>query len=203
MTILLLIMSALIGAIAYYPYARDVKRGRARPRIITWSIWAFLGGVMTVSAISAGEVSSAVLSAQGFIGCSLIVILGWRQSSTKIGKLDMTSLAGAIVGLVALLLLRNPTVALLLSVAIDAIAFVPTLMHAWTDPDEEPMASYALSTLSGSLALIAGALAGAGMIGLVYPIYAVVFNSIMTALLLISDRPVLDTAYSYAEEDAT
>ena len=203
MTILLLILSALVGALALYPYIRDILKGRARPRIITWSIWAFLAGVMTVSALQTGEISSAVLSAQGFVGCSVIVLLGWRQGSQKIGRLDIASLAGAVVGLIALTLLQNPTVALVLSVAIDAIAFAPTLKHAWTDPDEEPLASYALNVGASSLAAVAAMAAGAGFVGLIYPIYSVLFNSIMTTLLAVSHRQLPEQDYRYADEDAS
>ncbi|MEO7904538.1 MAG: hypothetical protein ABIR91_01945 [Candidatus Saccharimonadales bacterium] len=202
MTILLLIASAVVGAAAIYPYIRDIIRGIARPRIITWAIWTFLAGIMTLSALLAGEISSAVLSAQGFIGCGIVVILGWRQGSTTIGRLDATSLAGAVVGLIALVWLRDPTVALLLSVGIDAIAFAPTLKHAWTDPHEESTACYALNIAASGLAMIAGIGAGAGFIGLVYPIYSITFNMIMTTLLLAAGTSILNNKRRLDSEDA-
>lgn len=202
MTVLLLILSAFMGAVALYPYIRDIIRGRTRPRIITWSIWTFLAGVMTVSALLAGEIPSAVLSAQGFIGCGLVTLLGYRHGSIKIGWFDLISLAGALIGLFALLWLRNPTVALVLSVAIDAIAFGPTLLHAWTSPDEESTACYMLNVISSSLAGIAALIAGASFVGLVYPLYSVTFNSAMVLILIASKRLLAPAPYAYTSKDS-
>lgn len=202
MTVLLLILSACMGAVALYPYIRDIIRGRTRPRIVTWSIWTFLAGVMTVSALFAGETPSAVLSAQGFIGCGIVVLLGWKKGSTQIGKLDIVSLVGAIIGLIVLIWLRSPTVALILSVSIDAIAFGPTLMHAWTDPDEESLASYVLNVVSAGLAIAAAFSAGAGFIGLLYPLYSVVFNTLMATILVTSKKLLSSSTYAYSSEDS-
>lgn len=201
MVFILLVLSACAGAAAIYPYARDIIRGRTRPRLITWGVWTFLAGIMTISAIAAGELSSAVLSAQGLIGCGLVVILGWRQGNATFETIDIASLVGAVIGLGALIVLREPTVALLVAVGVDAIAFAPTFRHAWTDPGEESVGCYAINIIASGLALLAAIYAGAGFIGMIYPIYSVTFNSIM-ALLLVTDRPVLDSSYSYGDEEA-
>ena len=201
MTVFLLTLSAIIGASALYPYIRDILRGRTRPRLVTWAVWTFLAGVMTVSALIAGELPSAVLSGISLVGCGIVVVLGWKRGSTDLGRLDIMSLVGAVVGLAALFWLQNPTVALVISVSIDAIAFGPTLLHAWTDPDEESLSCYVLNTVTAGLAIAAAVYAGGSHTGLIYPIYSAAFNTIMSLLLVTAKRLNTSASYAYGNEE--
>lgn len=201
MTLILLVLSAIIGLAGLYPYIRDTKRGRVRPRIVSWSVWTILAGIMTISAVLDGHLASAALSAQGFFECGLVVIFGWRQGSIRINRLDIISIIGACIGLASLVFLRDPGVALVVSVIIDAVAFMPTLAHAWTDPEEESLLCYACAVIASSLALVAALGNGAGFIGLFYPLYSVTFNGLM-ALLLTTSRPALESIFDYENGEA-
>lgn len=200
MTLTLLIISSLIGASALYPYIRDLIRGRVRPRLVSWSVWTILAGVMTISALLNGHFASAALSAQGLFGCGAVVLFGWKRGSRQIGRIDIISLIGAAIGLLSLIFLHDPNLALLMSVAIDAVAYMPTLVHAWTDPDEESLACYVLDVAAASLALVAALHNGWNFIGVIYPLYSVTFNGLMAGLLITS-KAVFEADYDYENSE--
>ena len=195
---------ATIGAISTaagaVPYILAVKQGAVRPRIVSWVVWSVLAGIMAISAYLEGQMPSALLSLVSFVGCTAITLLGWRHSSLRLSKLDIVCLIGAIAGIAALVVFKNPLTAILVAVAVDAIAFVPTLVHAWESPEEESLACFALTVAGGLCALVAANMAGASFVGLAYPLYAVVFNSAMV-LLLIVGRFGLLFDYGYGNEE--
>ena len=102
----------------------------------------------------------------------------------------MVCLVGAVLGIASLAIFKSPLIALTVSVAVDIIAFIPTLVHAWTSPYEESLTCFALSALGGTLAVMAVLLGGPTLAGLLYPVYSMVFNGV-AALLIVSGRSKL------------
>src|SRR5690606_33080852 len=154
------------------PYIKSIMAGRAKPKLVTWVIWAVLAIVMTISAFWSGQTASAILSLSGAIGCSAVVIIGWRRGSLSVSRSDMIYLAGAAAGILSLVVLRDPVIALAVSVAVDAIAFVPTFIHGWQAPHEENLPSFALGTSAGVITLLVAISSGGGIHGLLYPLYS-------------------------------
>ena len=186
----LVTIGALISAAGSIPYILAVIRGTVRPRLVSWGVWAVLAGVMTVSAYLEGAMASAVMTAITFIACATVTILGWQRRTGGVSRLDMVCLAGAALGIASLAVFKNPLVALSVAVAVDIIAFIPTLVHAWTSPYEESLTCFALSALGGTLAVMAVLLGGPTLAGLLYPVYSMVFNGV-AALLIVSGRSKL------------
>ncbi len=184
MTELLLIVGVVLASISSLPYIRELLRGTVRTKLVSWAIWCVLSGVMTVSAFAAGQTSSAMLSMVAFTGCAIIVMLGWRRGDKSMSRLDMACLVGAGLGLLSLLVLKDPLVAIVVSVSVDAIAFIPTLVHGWIDPEEESLACFTLAAVGALATLFAALQHGAALTGLMYPVYAVLFNGAMAAVLL-------------------
>lgn len=199
---MLILLSALVGAAGLYPYIKSTINGSVRPQLVTWSIWTVLAGVLTVSAVQQHQIASAALSAQAFVSCGLIVILGWRRGQVSLTQLDIVCLAGAVLGIGSLVVLNNPTVALLVAVAVDAIAFIPTFRHAWASPDEESLACFALSTVAATLTLTVAIMYHYQIDGLVYPLYAVLFNGATVVILYIS-RQDPELAYSQSNGETS
>lgn len=198
---LLILLGALIGAAGLYPYIKSTINGSVRPQLVTWSIWTVLAGVLTISSLQQGQIASAALSAQAFVSCLIIVSLGWRGGLIRLTQLDILCLIGAVAGIGSLVVLRDPTTALFVAVAVDAIAFIPTFRHAWESPEEESLICFALSATSATLALTVAIMHQNQFDGLVYPLYAVLFNSATVIILLIS-RQVPELSYSTDSTDA-
>lgn len=194
----LLFLSVIIAAAGMYPYVRATIRGTVRPHLVSWSIWTVLGAVLTISSLLKHDLPSALLSAQGFVDCALIVALGWRRGTRRVARLDVVCILGAVAGISSLILLSNPTLALLVAVTVDALAFVPSLLHAWQSPEEEAYVSYLCAAIGGTLVLLAALTTSSRFTGLVYPLYSIVFNTVMTVIIL--GRPWFNETAEYEYE---
>ena len=197
----LVTIGALISAAGSVPYILAVIRGTARPRLVSWGVWAVLAGVMTVSAFIEGAMASAAMTAITFIACATVTILGWQRRTGGINRVDMVCLVGAVLGIASLAIFKSPLIALAVSVAVDIIAFIPTLMHAWTSPYEESLACFALSALGGTLAVLAVLVGEISVVALLYPVYSMVFNG-LAALLIMSGRSKSLLGQQYYSEEA-
>ena len=197
----LVTVGALISAAGSVPYILAVIKGTARPRLVSWGVWAVLAGVMTVSAFIEGAMASAVMTAITFIACATVTVLGWQRRTGGINRVDMVCLVGAVLGIASLAIFKSPLIALAVSVAVDIIAFIPTLMHAWTSPYEESLTCFALSALGGTLAVLAVLVGEISVVALLYPVYSMVFNG-LAALLIMSGRSKSLLGQQYYSEEA-
>jgi hypothetical protein len=195
---LLIVLSALIGASAFYPYIKSTISGAVRPQLVTWSIWTVLSGVLTISLLQQGAVASAALSAQALIGCGLVVAFGWRRGHVRLTRLDILCLIGAIAGISALIVMRDPVVTIFVAVAVDAIAFIPTFRHAWANPEEESALAFSLSATAATLALVVAIMHHGNFDAVLYPLYSVLFNGATAIIILFNRQPSHNT---YAENE--
>ena len=156
----LTIASSALTAAAALPYVLDIVRGRARPRIASWGIWAVVQAVGTASAFSARQLPGACYTLFCAAGCAAVVFLGWRHGSRDFGPLDAVcvALAAEGVALLAVAAVRPRLVpmswAVAVSVATDFLAYLPTFRHAWLKPGEEPWLPYALFGAAAALVLV-------------------------------------------------
>ncbi len=197
----LVTMGALISAAGSVPYILAVIRGTARPRLVSWGVWAVLAGLMTVSAFIEGAMASAAMTAITFIACATVTILGWQRRTGGINRVDMVCLVGAVLGITSLAIFKSPLIALTVSVAVDIVAFIPTLVHAWTSPYEESLTCFALSALGGTLAVLAVLVGEVSVVALLYPVYSMVFNG-LAALVIVSGRSKSLLGQQYYSEEA-
>lgn len=180
------IIGVTLVAFSAAPYIHAVLRGQVRPKLVSWGIWTVLASIMTLAAFQEGQLQSALLTGVTAAACGSVLVLGWRRGSRRMSRLDIICLLGAIIGVVVFFLVKDATTALAVSVAVDAVAFIPTLMHGWTNPEEESLSSFAMAASGELLVIVAAVMSGATVAGLLYPVYALVFNGTMTALLIAS-----------------
>lgn len=180
----ILIIGAFISAMSVLPYARGVLRGEVRPKLVSWFSWCLLALLLTGAGLSTGQMMSAVMSAVTVLTTGIILILGFKAGSKNLDKLDIVSLVGAGIGMVIWLMLDNPELAIYVAVAVDIVAFVPTLVHGWVAPEEESLSAYALASIGSGLGLATIIISGATISGLAYPIYSTLFNGFMVILLV-------------------
>ena len=189
MTLLLTLLGVGLVSLSGVPYIRALMAGRVRPRLVSWVLWTVIAGITTLAALQEGQVPSALVSMVAVVTCGTIVALGWRQGSKSMTKLDIVCAIGAVVGIGVFVGAHDPLLALAVSLVVDAVAFVPTFVHGWRDPEEESLRSFVYATL-GQAGTVAAALSvGAALTGLLYPVYALVFNGAMVVILLTARTP--------------
>jgi hypothetical protein len=182
--------SSALTVAAALPYILDITRGRARPRVASWGIWAVVQAVGTVSAFSARQLPGACYTLFCAAGCAAVVFLGWRHGSRDFGPLDAVCVALATEG-VALLAVATAlprlvpmSWAVAVSVATDFLAYLPTFRHAWLKPDEEPWLPYAL--FGAAAALVLWVADYRILVGVIYPMYLFAADGAMVVMILLS-----------------
>ena len=209
-----LIGGAVLSVAASVPYIRNTvrgirnpraTRGIAKPQVVSWAIWSgilFIGGA---SSVEARQWPAAAYTLTCGVGCGLIAVLAlripvryrdppvmvplWREKTVR---LDFICLAGGLAGLMLLALARDRSAAVMVAIATDLIAYIPTLVHAWQEPYEETWLSYAMYSAGGALTLAAVAISRPGSLltvtAVAYPAYVLATDGGFAAMLCLRRR---------------
>jgi hypothetical protein len=127
-------------AAAALPFLLEIARGRAQPRIASWSIWAVVQAIGTASAFGAGQLPTACYTLLCAAGCAAVVVLGWRHGSREFGRLDAVcvTLAAEGVALLAVATWVAGVIPVSWAVAVWGatvlLAYLPSFHQAWRMP---------------------------------------------------------------------
>lgn len=180
---LLLIASSLVTIAAVFPYIRDILRQKTKPNIASWITWTLLFIVATIAELASGEYRTAFFTASITIECALIVVLGLKYGYAKYTKFDFACQIGALGSFVAWWLFNTPLAAVVWVVIIDFLASLSTVKHSWFDPNEETWITFTMSSVGGAFAFLA--LTSFNWTSLIYPIYIVLINILITSVILL------------------
>ena len=127
---------AMIGAVIYI---RDILRGRVRPNIVTWSLWATAPLLAFAAQISEGAGLRSVHTFSTAFGPLLIIIAALirRNAFAKIKQSDYLFGALAVTGLILWQITGNGLVAIGFAIAADAFAALPTVLKLYKEPETE------------------------------------------------------------------
>jgi hypothetical protein len=180
---LLLSLSAGLTLLALLPYAIGIVAGRVRPNIASWLIWTALTAIATAAELMTGEITAAVITLAATIATGMVVLLGLRYGYTAFGRLEWFCLVGGGVGLLGWLLLNNASFAVVITVSVDLIGGIPTVLHAWQKPGEEEWRTFALSALGAACGI--AALNTFTWISLPYPGYLFAMNLFLAIVIMV------------------
>jgi hypothetical protein len=130
------------------------------------------------------QLSSAVLAGTSALACLVVALLAVRFASFELTRLEWYSLLGAVLGIGLWLIFDSPMLVLLAALTVDSIAYLPTYVNGWHNPYHESMSMFVISAIGSSLVLLAAVFTHANSGGLIYPLYSLIFGSIMVAILL-------------------
>ncbi len=150
-------IASILAFVGNLSYLKDVVRGRVKPHPYTWLIWS----IVSMTTFFGGLIKGAGIGAlpTGVAEAFTIVIFGFSVRDFFAGRRDQirTSdhyfLAAALLGLIPWMLTKDPTMSVVIVVAIDIIAFIPTLQKTWVRPEAERPALYGMNVLRHVLTL--------------------------------------------------
>lgn len=171
-----------------FPYLIGVFKGKLKPRITSWFIWCLLTGIASAAAFSEHQYPTAFLLLSSFLGTLLIVIFGWKHGDRKIDRLDIVCLIGALVGIILWAVFNSPAIAVLVTITIDLVGGIPTLVHSWKKPGEESWATFLLSFLGAAFTLFV--IKDWQITAFAFPLYLVSVN-MWFAMVIIIRRHIL------------
>jgi hypothetical protein len=185
--IALVVLSTCFSAASVIPAIWQTARGNIRPRIVTWLTWSLLTGVAGAASASVGDYPSAAFSLIGTVVTGAVVIAGLRYGDRSLATMDVVCLVLVVAGFVLWLSLDVPGVAVAAACVIDFIGLIPTLVHAWRQPWEEPPATYALIAIGGACAT--GAAWGTWTVtAIAYPIYVLLSMGACWSIVVLRRR---------------
>lgn len=176
-------ISAALSITMIIPYIRDIFTKNTRPERASWLIWTVLTSIAFFSQLAKGATDSLWLTGGQTLAVLLVFMLSIKYGVGGLTKRDITALAAATVGLIIWYFTKEPAYALFISILIDAIGTLLTVIKSYQEPNTETVSTFVMSGTSG----IFGALAVGSWstILLAYPLYIIIANySIVVSILL-------------------
>jgi hypothetical protein len=176
------VLAGALQAFLYVPYVRDVLRSSTRPHRGTWGIWCILSVIVLASQRADGGRWSLMVVVAQLVGTSGILVLSIKRGVGGATRVDLALLGVAAAGLVGWYVAGDPTVATICVVLADSAAVVMMLPKTWADPYSETLSAFAMSALSGFLAMAAVGSLNAGL--LLYPAYFTIADLLVVGIIV-------------------
>lgn len=186
MKIALALIASVLAIIGNTSYLKDTFTGRVKPHPYTWFIWSivsmttFFGGLAKGAGI--GALPTGI--AEGFTIIIFLFSLKYlfKGEAGHIRMVDNYFLVIALLGLIPWALTNDPTISVITVVAIDVIAFIPTLRKTWAHPDTEKPLLYEMNVSRHILTLLS--LGSYNIATTLHSIAMICTNTVMTLFIV-------------------
>lgn len=189
MRLFLGILAVLLNSIGYYPYVRDILRGKVKPQRMTWGIWTILTSIIAVNQI----VNEGGWSSLFFVSTSILVLttflLSLKYGIGGFEKLDIICCIFAFALFIYWATQKDTRISTLIAVNIDLIAVIPTIIKTFKLPDTESYPQWMLAGIGGLLSLLA--VPKLDWVLLIYPAYIFVANYTIVGTKYFRERKIL------------
>ncbi len=172
----LVIIAAVGSLLAAFVYIRSMLVGNTKPNRVSWLMWAIAPLIATAAALSNG-VGWAVLPVF-MAGFSPFLIFAasfyTKKAYWKLSTFDYV--CGALSGLALIMwwLTKEPNIAIVFAIASDALAAVPTLTKALTNPETESVWPFLIGVFGAASSLAVATLWTFSEYA--FPIYLIIVN---------------------------
>jgi len=175
-------LSLAVGIFSNAMYLWSLIKRHSKPHAFSWGIWGLLTGIAFFAQYSQGAGPGAW--ATGFTAISCFFVAGWAatQGERDITLSDWITFIGALAILPVWYATRDPMIAVVLIVIIDALGFWPTFRKSWMKPYEEMISTYALGLVKFSFAL--AAMENYTPVTVTYPVFILLSSVIFVAMVM-------------------
>lgn len=186
MKITFAIIASVLALIGNISYLRDIINERVKPHPYTWFIWSivsmttFFGGLAKGAGI--GALPTGIAEAFTIIIFLFSLKYLFKGKAGHIRKIDNYFLAIALLGLIPWAITKDPTISVIVVVAIDVVAFIPTLRKTWEHPETEKPTLYETNVLRHILTLFS--LGAYNIATTLHSIAMICTNTAMTLFIL-------------------
>ncbi len=180
------IIAVIVALIGYIPYIRDCIKGKTKPHVISWFIWALVSFLaFGIQFFNEGGAGSFVNLFMGII-CSVIFVFSLKNGTKDITKNDWIAFTLALIAIFLWLIVKQPLLSIILVVFIDIMSFLPTIVKAWKKPWTETVVTFGLSGIKNGLSIYA--LESLSLITVMYPAYSLIVNFFFVIMLVLRRR---------------
>lgn len=175
------LIAGALSFTAYLLYIFTTLWGKTRPNRATWWILTAVGCIILASYYSAGARDTIWVPVSYILGPLIVALLSLRYGDGGWTRFDRFCLYGAGVSIILWWFFSSPVLALLTNILIDFLGLLPTVRKAYLRPEGEDRIAWALEFSANAINLFA---VGEWIFAIaVYPIYLVMMNGLITALL--------------------
>lgn len=167
--------SVVITFVAVFPYVLSTLRRKTRPDFVTWFLWSLTSGIGAIAQWASGASWSLSVVAANALATGVIALLALRFGIKRYTKLDTLCMALAIGAVFLWLATDDPLVALVLAIATDFLAALPTISKSYAHPASERAWTYFAFAVAAFFGILAGGVFDAA--NLAYPLYFVCLYS--------------------------
>jgi len=167
--------AGLIGVVGYVPYVRDIVRGKARPDRASWFIWSLQYVLLFCTQIAGHAVGTLWLPGLQLLGVLVVAGLAVRYGMGTLNRRTLLLIGGVAVALGLWYVTKNATVALCISLGIEAVGVLLTAYKAFKDPASETLTMWSCVAL-GALLDTAAVHGGGSRALYIYPVALALMN---------------------------
>ena len=137
-------------------YAVATLKGRVRPNLVTWSLWACAPLIGFFAQLDSGVGLPSLLTLSAGLGPLVVTVAGLvtKHARAHLGPFDVVCGAVALLALGVWLGLGEAPLAVLVAVLADGTAALPTLCKAWRDPWSEDLVFYMIVAIGATVTLL-------------------------------------------------
>jgi hypothetical protein len=186
---LLVFAAAIASLIAAGLYIRAMIKGQTRPNRVTWLMWSIAPFIATAAEIYSG-VTWAVIPVfmTGFAPFLIFCASFFTKAYWKLCRFDYFCGGISALALVLWVVTMEPVLSIILAIAADAIASIPTLKKAYRNPETESVWPFITGIFNAVAALVVAVTWSFTEIS--FPIYLLAIN-ILLVLVVHRIRPAL------------
>ncbi len=177
------LLSGILPIIGIVAYIRDILRRKTKPHRSSFLIWAVLNSIAVSAMFAKGATWSLIMPAVGVLEVLTTFMLSLRYGVGGFSKNDYAALSLAGFGLILWHFTRQPLVALLIVIVIDAIGMALTVAKTYKHPHTETFSSWFLSAIAAVCAMLAVGRWAPSL--LVYPLCIALGNGTVCATILL------------------
>lgn len=150
------ILSTAIALAGSLRYAYLTVRGRSTPNLVTWTLWAAAPLIAFFAQLDAGVGLPALTTLSAGVGPLIVLAASFigRHRRVRLTAFDVGCGVISVIALVVWAGAGQAEFAVVLAVAADAAAALPTVRKAWRDPASENAFFYGLVGTGGVITLL-------------------------------------------------
>jgi hypothetical protein len=186
--------SIAISAYTYTVYISGILRGRTRPHVFSWAVWALLLVVTFLAQMVKGAGPGSWVTGFDAAACLAIMLLALKRGETHITRSDWCAFLGGVAAIPLWLVTGDPLLSVILNTAITVFGFWPTVRKSWSAPWSEVVRSYMLAGPAFVLSL--AALESVTWTTALYPAVMMVVNVGFACMLLLRRHQLQDSKKS-------
>ena len=147
----LAVLSGTLSTISFLMYFRAIITRQIVPSKAAWIVW-FLLDAMTFFGMWVTHTLNAQLCTV-VVGSFISAILAYKYGTPEWEPLERACLGGAVLGIVAWAIARDPIFGILSGIVWNVVGAIPMFRTAWKEPEKERTAAWLFGTGSCGLSV--------------------------------------------------